>query len=160
MGDVAQLPSLRYRGADRDSDGVAESSNEKQFLLKLDAREATWVQRAISEAIGKQQWIWQNFRGDEGILILKTLESHAGKLMRIWRVCEMGWDIILVPGGDSKGEKRNPVRQESGDRDERHFLSHKRDEGVKGSTSVHYATNKEESWRSSRGSDMAPTTRE
>ncbi|KAK9082505.1 hypothetical protein Syun_031287 [Stephania yunnanensis] len=71
--------------------------------MKLDARETSWVQRAISEVIGKQQWVRRSFRGDSGMLIFQTLENHLGKVMRIWRVADRGWDTILLPGDTGKG---------------------------------------------------------
>ncbi|KAK9167590.1 hypothetical protein Scep_002781 [Stephania cephalantha] len=82
---------------------VQEASNGKLFSLKLDAREVLWVQRVIAKAIGKQQWVRRNFRGDSGMLIFQTLENHAGKMMRIWRTGERGWDTILVPGNANRG---------------------------------------------------------
>ncbi|KAK9126066.1 hypothetical protein Scep_014912 [Stephania cephalantha] len=38
-----------------------------------------------------------------GMLIFQTLENHAGKSMRLWRVGDRGRDTILVPGDDEKG---------------------------------------------------------
>ncbi|KAK9155581.1 hypothetical protein Sjap_003061 [Stephania japonica] len=73
------------------------------YELTIDQRELIWVQRVLTEALGTQQWVRRNYRGDTGMLIFQTMENHMGTVLRLWRTGPCGWDTILVPHTTGKG---------------------------------------------------------
>lgn len=82
---------------------IQESARGRHFSVTLDNRELDWVQRILKGTLVSRQLLRRSYRADAGNLYIQTLENHIGKVLRLWRATQNGWNAILIPYDNGKG---------------------------------------------------------